>query len=32
MQSPHLAAAFAAAEPALAGEIAIHPLVPVSVG
>ncbi len=32
MQSPHLAAAFAGASPLLAGEVAIHPLVPVSVG
>ncbi|QYJ03714.1 antibiotic biosynthesis monooxygenase [Nocardioides panacisoli] len=32
MASPHLAAAFAAAEPLLAGEVAIHPLQPVDVG
>ena len=32
MSSPHLAAAFAAAEPLLAGEVAIHPLQPVDVG
>ncbi len=29
MQSPHVAAAFAAAEGALAGDVAIHPLKPV---
>ena len=29
MQSPHIAEALAAADGALAGEIAIHPLVPV---
>ncbi|MEO6019032.1 MAG: putative quinol monooxygenase [Knoellia sp.] len=29
MKTPHLAAAFAAAGDALAGEVAIHPLVPV---
>lgn len=29
MQSPHVAAAFASADGALAGEVAIHPLVPV---
>ena len=32
MSSPHLAAAFAAATPLLAGEVAIHPLQPVDVG
>lgn len=32
LASPHLAAAFAAAEPLLAGEVAIHPLQPVDVG
>ena len=31
MASPHLAAAFAAATELLAGEVAIHPLVPVDV-
>ncbi len=31
MSSPHLAEAFGAAEGALAGEVAIHPLVPVEV-
>ena len=30
MRSPHLAEAFAAADGALAGEVAIHPLVPVT--
>jgi quinol monooxygenase YgiN len=30
MESPHVAAAFAAADGALAGEVAIHPLVPVA--
>jgi len=30
MQAPHVAAAFAAADGALAGDVAIHPLVPVS--
>lgn len=30
MQSPHVAAAFAAAGDALAGDVAIHPLVPVA--
>lgn len=30
MASPHLAAAFAAADGALAGDVAIHPLTPVS--
>jgi len=29
LNSPHVAAAFAAAGPLLAGEVAIHPLVPV---
>ncbi|MFC7489987.1 MULTISPECIES: putative quinol monooxygenase [unclassified Knoellia] len=28
MQAPHVAAAFAAAEGALSGDVAIHPLVP----
>ena len=32
LASPHLAAAFAAAEPLLAGEAAIHPLQPIDVG
>lgn len=32
MQTPHIAAALGAAEGALAGDIAIHPLVPVSAG
>lgn len=32
MSSPHLAAAFAAAQDLLAGEVAIHPLVPVVAG
>ena len=31
LQSPHVAAAFAAADGALAGEVAIHSLVPVEV-
>ncbi len=31
LASPHVAAAFAAAEGALAGEVAIHPLAPVDV-
>ena len=31
MQTPHVAAAFAAAGDALAGDVAIHPLVPVTV-
>lgn len=30
MKTPHVAAAFAAAGDALAGEVAIHPLVPVA--
>jgi quinol monooxygenase YgiN len=30
MQAPHVAAAFASADGALAGEVAIHPLVPVA--
>ncbi len=30
MQAPHVAAAFASADGALAGEVAIHPLVPVT--
>jgi quinol monooxygenase YgiN len=30
MQSPHIAAAFAAADGALSGDVAIHPLLPVS--
>ncbi len=32
LRAPHVAAAFAAADGALAGEVAIHPLVPVTVG
>ncbi|PKW26801.1 putative quinol monooxygenase [Phycicoccus duodecadis] len=32
MRTPHIAAALEAAEGALAGDIAIHPLVPVSAG
>jgi len=31
LQMPHVAEAFAAADGALAGEVAIHPLVPVAV-
>lgn len=31
MQAPHVAAAFAAAGDALAGDVAIHPLTPVAV-
>jgi len=31
LQAPHVAAAFAAADGALAGEVAIHPLLPVDV-
>jgi len=32
LQMPHLAEAFAAADGALAGEVAIHPLIPVDAG
>ncbi|MEO5852871.1 MAG: putative quinol monooxygenase [Nocardioides sp.] len=32
LQMPHVAEAFAAADGALAGEVAIHPLMPVEVG
>ena len=32
MQTPHIAAAFGAAEGALAGDVAIHPLTPVVAG
>lgn len=32
MRTPHIAAALGAAEGALAGDIAIHPLVPVAAG